>query len=360
MPPRPRSRRTPQEASREFERRSASGYLRFPDAPFPHSILLVFKSYSHVQNREVGNLGLNLAGVFNNRTSGVGRRVSQASMNSVELPFPKQLQDNTSLRINSFERDPLTENIARRVNDYLNGADATTVGDIPGMIQGMGAGMSQMMSASSMGAAGGALNDIASRFLGTNIRDVATAAQYLLRKNLPGDIGRTIDNVTGQTLNPRETLAFEGVQLRTHQFNWDLFPSNQQDSERIKEIIAMIKKNSLPGVTDIAGVSKAFLQYPSVVDVYLIGVNRDHWMKYKTSMVTSFTVDYGAGGTLAMMKGGKPAGVNLSLQMTELEIETNVDYGGTASTQTMQPLSTTQPPPAPSVNSGGPGFRPGQ
>jgi len=44
-------------------------------------------------------------------------------------------------------------------------------------------------------------------------------------------------------------------------------------------------------------------------------------------MITEFSVDYGAGGGVSIMKGGKPAGVTLSLNMTELEIETSHDYG---------------------------------
>jgi hypothetical protein len=133
-------------------------------------------------------------------------------------------------------------------------------------------------------------------------------------------------------------LAFEGVNLRTHQFNWDLFPSNMADSERIREIVNVIKRNSLPETVSLGTISKAFLRYPSTVDMYLIGVNREYYMKFKTSMVTSFGVDYGAGGTLSIMKGGKPAGVNISMQLSELEIETAHDYGA-AGNNVMAPVS---------------------
>ena len=61
--------------------------------------------------------------------------------------------------------------------------------------------------------------------------------------------------------------------------------------------------------------------------MYLLGVNEEHYMKFKTSMVTQFTVDYGAGGGVAIMKGGKPAGVTINISLQELEIETAHDYG---------------------------------
>jgi hypothetical protein len=42
------------------------------------------------------------------------------------------------------------------------------------------------------------------------------------------------------------------------------------------------------------------------------------------------TVDYGAGGQLGIMAGGRPAGVNIALTFQELQIETAEDYGATS------------------------------
>lgn len=315
---------------RESELASASNFLRFPDQPNPHSMLLVFKDYSFRQGfGEAGGTGrfsdLLQSNIFGGRSSGQSTNgVELRGVNSVELPFPRQLVDSSNLRINTFERDIVTEQIAQRLNNYIeSGASTETVANIPDIIQNMGAGFSSMLSS----AQSGGLNNLVQGLLGTSIADTATAAQYLLRSRLPGDIQRSINNVTGQAINPRETLSFEGVNLRTHQFNWDLYPSNISDSERIREIIAMIKRKVLPGTQSIASVSKAFLKYPSTVEIYLIGINREYFMKFKPAMVTSFTVDYGAGGNMAFMKGGKPSAVNISLALSEMEIETAEDYG---------------------------------
>lgn len=307
-------------------------YQCFPEQPHPHSCLLVFKNfdYSPISNAQ-GPTGARtrFQSAFGDRSSGVTLR----SSNAIELPFPRALNDSTDLRINSFERDPFTEAIAGKIKNFMDGEGSTTAADIPGMLQGMGASMSSALTGS-----GGLVNgigDIANKFLGTDLKDVASSAQFLLRKHLSafGDIGRSIDTVTGQTINPRETLAFEGVNLRTHQFNWELFPSSETDSMRIKMIIDMIKRKSLPEVKSLAGIPKAFLEYPATVDIYLLGVNAEHFIKYKTSMITQFSVDYGAGGGVAIMKGGKPAGVNLALNLTELEIETAHDYGAGTNAQ---------------------------
>jgi hypothetical protein len=300
----------------------------------------VFKEYSYKQGFDEGRFASLLnSGTFNRRTSGIKLR----STHSIELPFPKQLTDSTNLKLNAFERDIVTEQLANRINNYISGGpNATTLSGIPDAIQGMGAGISQMLS----GASTGAINDMMASVLNTSAVDVATAAQYLLRRNLPGDISRSIDIATGQTINPRETLAFEGVALRTHSFNWDLYPNNVADSERIREIVNLIKRNVLPTTQNLdvsgLGVAKAFLKYPSTVEMYLLGVSKEHYIKFKPAMVSQFNVDYGAGGNMSFMKGGKPAGVNISLQLTELEIETAEDYGAASGAPVeMRPIQTT-------------------
>lgn len=327
----------PEVFSRQAEMENSMGSLRFPDKPNPHSILLVFKEYSYKQGFDEGRFASLLnSGTFNRRTSGINLR----SANSIELPFPKQLTDSTNLKLNAFERDLLTEQIASRINNYISGGSSpTTISGIPDAIQGMGAGISQMLS----GASTGAINNMLASVLDTSVVDVATAAQYLLRRNLPGDISRSIDIATGQTINPRETLAFEGVSLRTHQFNWDLYPNNVADSERIREIVNLIKRNVLPTTQNLdgLGIAKAFLKYPSTVEMYLLGVSKEHYIKFKPAMVSQFNVDYGAGGNMSFLKGGKPAGVNISLQLTELEIETAEDYGAASGAPVeMRPVVT--------------------
>lgn len=304
------------------EQTFSQGYQCFPEQPHAHSCLLVFKDFTYDAikiGQSSGGIRTPFQQAFNQRSSGAQLRAS----NTLELPFPKALLDNTGLRINGNERDPFVEGIASKVNSFIKGSGDMTAAQIPQMLQGMGASMAKAGGGDIVGAAGNIMREI----LGTDVTDIASAAQYLLRDKLGSEISRSIDLVTGQTINPRETLAFEGVNLRAHQFSWDLFPNSAADSERIRNIVAMIKRKSLPEVSSLTGIPKAFLQYPSVVDVYLLGVNTDHFIKYKSSMITEFSVDYGAGGGVAIMKGGKPAGVTLSMSMTELEIETAHDYG---------------------------------
>jgi hypothetical protein len=334
----------PESDRAKFERQDASNgaFIRFPDKPHPHTMLLVFEEYDYknfasfkslLTNEGYGR-GNSTFGISPNRQSGVSLR----SMKSVELPFPKQLQDSNALIVNGFQRDPLIEGLTQQINNFTQSGKGT-LGDIPGQIQAAGAATAKALGGlmSGGGNAGAAIQEAARAIKGTSTADAASASMYLLRKVLPDAIGRSVNLATGQVLNPRETLAFEGVQLRQHQFNWDLYPNNQQDSARIQEIINLFKRSVLPVTQDLGsgapgqiGIAEAFLRYPHICKIYLLGVDSEYYMKFKPAMVTNFTVDYGAGGTLGIMQGGRPAGVNISISLQELQIETANDYGATS------------------------------
>ena len=333
----------PESFRQKFERSDASNgaFVRFPDKPFPHTMLLVFEEYDYknfasfkslLTNEGYGR-GNSTFGISPNRQSGVSLR----SVKSIELPFPKQLQDSNALIVNGFQRDPLIEGLTQQINNFTKSGQGT-LGDIPGQIQAAGAMTANALTGlmGGGGGAGAAIQQAVTAIKGTSTADAASASMYLLRKILPDAIGRSVNLATGQVLNPRETLAFEGVQLRQHQFNWDLYPNNQQDSARIQEVINLFKRSVLPVTQDLgtgaAGIAEAFLRYPHICKIYLLGVDSEYYMKFKPAMITSFNVDYGAGGTLGIMQGGRPAGVNISISLQELQIETANDYGAVSPT----------------------------
>ena len=111
-----------------------------------------------------------------------------------------------------------------------------------------------------------------------------------------------------------------------------------------------MKSAVLPEAQDIGsgagGIKKAFLKFPKTVKIYLIGVDQNFYMKFKPSMVSNMTVDYAAGGTLGIMAGGKPAGVNISITLQELQIETANDYAITAPVVTGEGEDVEAPDPA--------------
>lgn len=303
-----------------WRNKNTQGNLSFPTSPVPHSVLFVFKDY---------DFKTALGGGLNASSERVGQRAVGSelrSINSIELPFPTTLQDDTNLRINGFERNKTTEYLATAAREFAASGNFgnSKVSDLPQLLMSLGAGMGRNAPEDmSINAAGSAI-------MGSSLADTAKSAQYLLRSKLPGDIGRTLDTVQGNTVNPRETLSFEGVDLRTHNMTFDLYPTNKSDSILIKKIVERFKQKTLPVARDFAGLTQAFLSYPSTVDIFLLGIDPTHWMQYKTSMVTQFTVNYQVGGLTSIMKGGKPSAVQIALTFQELEIQTANDYGVSA------------------------------
>jgi hypothetical protein len=331
-------------AEKRKELESASNnMLKFPARQQPHSLLMIFEKYSYkgfadaYQNKQFNNtVGGLFAGLTSNRQAGIGLR----STSSVELPFPKNLNDNLGLIYSDMQQSPLIEKAAIMAGDFFKNAggsgDGSTLSDIPKLLQNMGANGSQAYSGG--GGMGKAIGALASSIAATGVSDATNVATYLLRKTLntlPG-VGDSIDLARGQTLNPRETLAFQGVNLKTHQFQWDLYPESESDSGRIKSIINTLKKNVLPVTRDIGtgklAIKKAFLEYPHTCKMYLIGVDDEYFMQFKPCVIKSVNIDYGPGGGVSIMKGGKPAGVTLQLEMQELQIETAEDYGAQSAT----------------------------
>lgn len=308
-----------------------SKLMRFPDKPFPHSMLLIFEEYKY-EKFKTGEFGSSIPAaakgiISDERATGIGLR----SINSIELPFPKQLTDNTGLIYNDMRQNPLAEGAVQLALKASKG-DGSSLGGLPDAIKNMGQGAAAM-TGNVEGGAMGAIKAIGKSISETSTADAAAITKYMLSKFVPDSLAGAVNLAAGTVLNPRETISFEGVQLKTHTFSWDLYPDNHRDSAKIQDIIKQMKLNVLPDVVDItseksgAGIKKAFLKFPRTCKIFLIGVDQEYYMKFKPCMVTSMTVDYAAGGTLGIIAGGRPAGVSITLSLQELQIETTSDYG---------------------------------
>jgi hypothetical protein len=325
---------------KEAYRRNPNLYS-FPENKTGHSILFTFKEYSYAgYTRNETN-----PPYFQTRVRGVGRSLTDrantisttvAGFSSIELPFPRQLQDNISLRINAFEREAVTEAVVNAVT--ATGVGAGNLGDLRGQLSAAAGDISRVIQDAGRGlAAGGtagataAIGDALTRFAGIEQAQAGRAAAYLLRNTigkLGGDIARTIDMVTGATVNPKEALAFEGVDMRSFNFAWELYPSNQAETETIDRIIKLLKRNALPATQDlIPGVfEQTFLTYPSTVEIRLLGVNGKYFPKFKPCMMKDVNVSYeNAAGTVPIMQGGVPGSVSLGLTLQEMSAHTKAD-----------------------------------
>ena len=326
--------------------------LSFPTVPFPHGFQMIFKQYDYstflvpVNGR---NPGLNPLLSTDRRNTAV-----DTSSSSIELPFPRTLIDDNKLKVSEFERSFMAERLAATLSQQRGGlldVASGAVSRISNAIENMGQRVGESISKGQVGAD---VARIVQQAMNVDFSQATALSNYLIRSfapqilgNFGEDISKAVNLATGTAINPNETLSFEGVNLKSFSVSWDLFPSDETDSQQIRKIIREIKKQSLPttsseGLT-IQGAERLFLKYPSVVIINLLGVDETHWMRFKPCMITGVNVSYGAGGDIAILQGGRPSAVTLSIDFMEMNIHTRDDYSDTDPADTAVNKSETPP-----------------
>ena len=133
-------------------------------------------------------------------------------------------------------------------------------------------------------------------------------------------LGRT----TGVTLNPNLELLFKGPNLRTFNFNFRFTPRSAKESQEIKEIIRVFKKNMAVQRSD----SNLFLLTPRVFTVEYIynakgenaGGLHPYLNVFKPMAMTNLNVNYTPDGTyMTYNQGGSLTAYDLQMSFGELE-----------------------------------------
>lgn len=293
--------------------------LVFPlDAP-PQGMLFVFKDYSFSAIRGAGL-----------QRNPVVRSVGD----TIYLPLPRTLDDKTSINIQQAQLGITGELVARGIGTVGN---ASGLGDILTAVQNSIKSQLPITPAQA--------NDIVASVMSGDLGalqnqlggDISKQASFLLRKGIDSlGYGRSIDAGLGSAVNPKAALAFDGVALKGHSFDWNLSPRYRRESDIIKKIFQVFKKNSLPeyipvtleGSGSEGAFAKALLKYPSMVDIFLVGLDQSYYFYYKTAMISSVDISFSGNGNV-IMEGGKPGSTNLIIQLIETDIHTSEDYAET-------------------------------
>ena len=285
---------TPPPAAKTIDRnRYASTYTEksFPTVLGPHSIMLNFSSYTSDKR---------------------GTIKAEPGITSIALPIPTNLVDTFQMKVGSTDLGAVGKaaqtgafNLQDKALAYFNGASAS---DLLGGINTKSAINNGVQAATVIAQKMGL-------GLGKNIIE-----------GLGGDaILKGIGSGLGATTNPFVALTFDGIDLKSHQFDWTLAPESAADSANLQTIINLIKRSVTPGYK--FG-QRAYLSYPDVVDIFFIGSEEGYMYSFKRCMVNSFSANYAGGGAAAFVEGGRPAVVTLSMALTEMEIWTTGDFGG--------------------------------
>jgi hypothetical protein len=120
----------------------------------------------------------------------------------------------------------------------------------------------------------------------------------------------------GVARNPHLAVLFEGVDMRTHQFNYKLIPKNEGESATLQDIIKQFKLAMAPEFIE----SGHFFNYPDEFDIEFS--NTSYLFKIGTSVLTDFQVNYTAQDGSLFHSNRAPVAVSISMTFQELDIIT--------------------------------------
>lgn len=151
---------------------------------------------------------------------------------------------------------------------------------------------------------------------------------------LGGNVSATglISRTTGQVLNSNLELLFQGVNLRSFQFTFDLAPRSRSEAEEVKQIIRTFKQTMLAksggagsGTNTNLGL---FINAPSVYQLtYKTGPAKHQFLNtFKPCALTDISVNYTASGTYATYEDSSPVHMQMALAFKEINPVYAEDY----------------------------------
>lgn len=132
---------------------------------------------------------------------------------------------------------------------------------------------------------------------------------------------RSVDFLFGTTLNPYQSLFFEGPELRSHNFTFKLSPNSLSESTDLRRIINVFKTRMLPEKNGV------LLKYPDscIIELSTRNNSRSLYTMYR-SVLNGVTVNYAPNNVPVFFKYGfEPVEVTLDLNFSEIRPVTRED-----------------------------------
>lgn len=283
--------------------------LQYPLDLGPHAIIMNFHDYSFDSTRSNSHHILN---------------------DSVTLPVPSNLQDNMSLKVGTGNMGALGGLTA----DMLGGgsvADAArnTVDSAYSTGEDMGSAFKSAMAASN-GNHFKAITSLAGSAAMEGYQIMKYFGKPVVDAISPG-VGLALDTYNGTAVNPHVAIEFDGVGLKRHTFEWMFSPKSEAEAEELRKVIRLFKTKALPTYKSIndgqGSLGRGLLEYPSLVNVFFVGINPAYFWYFKPCMIASFNVNYSPQG-VSIAKGGKPTTTTIQMELQEATIHTSEDYNG--------------------------------
>jgi len=131
---------------------------------------------------------------------------------------------------------------------------------------------------------------------------------------------------SGQILNPNKELLFNGVNLRSFSFSFNLAPRNQNEARNVKEIIRTLKVNMNPrkssGTGSSGNVEGLFLKSPNVFEITYMTGNGPHKFlnRFITAALVNMNVNYTGSGSYMTYSDADKTPVHMVLNVSFQEL----------------------------------------
>ena len=240
------------------------------------------------------------------------------------LPMPSAISDSTSLEYSETSLGAIGGRLAAEAQRIAAVADVE------------GAEEAGRYTVKRLAALGQNAYDSAMRMDGA---DKLAALNAAFGGMLGDQLGGVAGALVGSVPNPHKTVFFKGVNLKNHQFSFNLFPANAKESDHLKRMLNQLRKESLPDHNKALG--QLALTYPHQFDLSIMSRGGEHTMLFKPAFMTSINVNYTPHGA-AFMEDGMPAGVTLSMSFSEMDIWRSSDYPTSDTSQAGIPATPTR------------------
>jgi hypothetical protein len=250
---------------------------------------------------------------------------------SIFLPLPDILHDDTSVKYSGVEMESVGDFINGNIGSGFAGIGARNVGSVASGLISAGAG-------AAVGAATELLTKGPSGKGNVDLGDILGGAVSQGAANaFPADkIQTAFEQINAASPNPNPSVAFQGPNLREFQLSWTFFPRSSTESDKIQNIIKVLKQASLPSnkITQ----SAAILNYPDIVQLNFFpwdenGKGDWYWsensiIKMKKCVMNNVSVDYNPSNMPGFFaKTNKPVAIRISIGFSEIEYMLSSDWG---------------------------------
>ena len=220
---------------------------------------------------------------------------------SIAIYLPPNIKDSTSVGYNNAEMGVIGAAAAGGAATI----DALRRGDMSGLASTLGTAAKDLVAEVGL--------NLGSEFIGT------------LAGVDPEGLKGFAKKAFGQASNPYMEVLFEGVEMRTFNYNFTFSPRNADETDDVKKIIQMFRFHMSP---ELKGQANRFLTLPSTFDIHYmyqmtdgVATENDFYNKIATCVLESCNIDYTPGGVRSFADGS-PTQITMALQFKETELLT--------------------------------------